>query len=197
MKKLAFLLLLLALGELRIHAQGAGGTIQFQNWNTSPIVIDPGIGGQTYVIGSSNAAVYGAGPGQVNVDLYVALASAPSVFYLAGTTINSGSTSSLFLGTFHGGSPYYIPSTVDGGAFTQNTVIDYYCTAQTQNGIYSGTSAVGTGYTLAGGSTTPALTFNDGTAGQLSGFIIGVPEPSTLAIGGLGALAALLYRRRK
>jgi hypothetical protein len=191
MKKLAILSLLLTLGQLNIHAQG---TFQFQNSASFPLLVNDG-GSENYVIGTSNAAALGAGPGQVNVQLYVALASAPTQFFLAGTTTNSGSTSSLFLGTFHGGSPYSIPSTLDGGAFTQGTVIDYYFTAQAQGGAW-GESAIGTGYTLAGGSGTPQATFGTGPS-QISGFILGVPEPSTLAISGLGALAALLYRRRK
>lgn len=197
MKKLAFLLLLASLGQRNIQAQGVG-TFQFNNSSTFPILIDPDIGGQTYVIGTSNAMPYGAGPGKVAVQLYVALASAPNQFFLAGMTTNSGSMSPAFLGTFHGGNPYTIPSTLDGGAFTQGTVIDYYFTAESSDGAgpYVGTSATGAGYVLAGGVTTPAVTFGTGT-GQIPGFIIGVPEPSTLAIGGLGALAALLYRRRK
>jgi hypothetical protein len=192
MKKLAFLLLLATLGQLNTHAQG---TFQFQNSSSFPILVNDGLS-PNYVIGTSNAAALGAGPGQVNVQLYVALASGPNQFFLAGTTTNSGSTSSLFLGTFHGGSPYSIPSTLDGGAFTQGTIIDYYFTAESSNENYTGISAIGTGYALGGGSTSPPPTF--GTAGgEIQGFIIGVPEPSTLAIGGLGALAALLYCRRK
>lgn len=197
MKKLAILTLAVALGGLSALGQG---TIAFQNSSTFPIKVATGSDAASLAaavtIGSSNAPA-GAGPGQVTVQLFVALASAPTTFFLAGTTTNSGSTTALFLGTFHGGSPYSIPTSVDGGAFAPSTTIDYYFTAESANGVYNGTSATGTGYVLSGGSTTPGATFGAGT-GQIGGFTLTpVPEPSVMILSGLGAAAMLLYRRKK
>jgi len=180
----------------------AQGTIQFQNASTFPIKVATGTDAASLaaatVIGSNATSVsLGAGLGQVNVQMYVSLASAPTQFFLAGSTTNSGSTLSSFQGTFHGGNPYTIPASVDGGLFQQGTTIDYYFAAQTQNGIYSGTSAIGTGYVLAGGATSPGVTFGS-TGGLIPGFTItAVPEPSTIILSGLGAAAMLLYRRKK
>jgi hypothetical protein len=200
MKKLAILTLVATLGGLSALAQG---TIQFQNSSSFPVKIatgtDAGSLASAFTIGSTQAAALGAGPGQVNINMFVALASAPSTFFLAGSTTNSGSTSALFLGTFHGGSPYSIPASIDGGAFTQGTVIDYYFTATTATGAV-GTSSIGTGYALSGGASSPGATFGSG-AGQIGagGFTLvsSVPEPSIMALSGLGAAALLLYRRKK
>jgi hypothetical protein len=197
MKKLAILTLAVALGGLSALAQG---TIQFQNSSSFQIKVATGSDAASLAaavpVGSSTAPA-DAGPGKVNVQLFVALASAPTQFFLAGTTTNSGSTAALFLGTFHGGSPYSIPASIDGGAFTQGTVIDYYFTAESQSGVYNGTSATGTGYALSGGSGTPPATFGTAT-GEIGGFTLTpVPEPSVMILSGLGAAAMLLYRRKK
>jgi hypothetical protein len=195
MRKLAFVLLVISIGGLNTHAQG---TIQFQNSSAFPVTIGHGGSSQTPVGTNAQSESLGAGPGQVTIDLYVALASAPNMFFLAGTTTNSGSTSPLFQGTFHGGSPYSIPSNVDGSAFLQGTTVDYYFTAETASGIW-GQSATGTGYMLGGGSGTPPATFGTGP-GQISSgipIIILSPEPSTVTIGFLGAAALFFYRRNK
>jgi len=52
-----------------------------------------------------------------------------------------------------------------------------------------------------GGGLTPAGTIFGAGAGQVSGFVLGrldpVPEPSTMALAGLGAAALVIFRRRK
>lgn len=196
MRKLAFVLLLISLGGQNTRAQG---TIQFQNSASFPVTIGYWDGPLTPVGTNTQSEALGAGPGEVTIQLFVALASAPSEFFLAGTTTNSGSSSALFQGTFHGGSPYSIPASIDGGAFVQGTTIDYYFTAIAGGPYFAmGTSAIGTGYTLSGGSTTPPVTFGTGS-GQITGLPIVIlsPEPSTVALGVTGAAAMLLWCRKR
>jgi hypothetical protein len=65
-----------------------------------------------------------------------------------------------------------------------------------QGGGYSATVEA-QNITASTGVATPPAVFGAG-AGQISGFTItSVPEPSTIALGGLGAAALLLFRRRK
>jgi hypothetical protein len=121
-------------------------------------------------------------------------------------TTNSSSTVALFVGTFNGGNPYTItPSTPNAqvafmyAAWSISTGALTYDAAKLAPTGYIGESAVGQNYTLGGFGSPPSLpgaTFGAG-AGQISGFTLTpVPEPSTLALGLLGA-AALLMRRRK
>ncbi|HZQ48262.1 MAG TPA: hypothetical protein VFC07_14695, partial [Verrucomicrobiae bacterium] len=88
MKKLAILVSAVVLGGLSVMAQG---TIQFQNASTFPIKVATGTDAASLaaatVIGSNATSVsLGAGLGQVNVQMYVSLASAPTQFFLAGST---------------------------------------------------------------------------------------------------------------
>lgn len=206
MKKFAFVLSVICLGGLNVHAQG---TIQFNNSGTFPILITSGtdaasLAAATPIGTNPTSEALGGGPGQVTIDMYIALASAPTQYFLAGTTTNSASSLSSFQGTFHGGNPYTIPSTLDGGAFIPGATIDYYFTAISSSsgplGPLGGVSATGTGYVLAGGATSPSVTFGTST-GLIPGFTISpitfTPEPSTLAIGALGLAVAILYRRRR
>jgi len=198
MKKLVILTLVAALGGLSALAQG---TIQFQNASTFQLKIAAGtdsasLAAATAVGTNPQSEALGGGPGQVTVDMFLSLASNPSVFFLAGTTSNSASALASFQGTFHGGNPYTIPAALDGGAFGAGTTVDYYFTAATASGAV-GTSATGTGYVLGGGSVLPGSTFGAG-AGLIGGFTIApVPEPSIMILSGLGAAAMLLYRRKK
>ncbi len=125
---------------------------------------------------------------------------------MVGLTTNSASTVALFLGTFNGGNPYTItPSTPNAqisymfAAWSISTGALTYPAALLASTGYTGQSAIGQNYTLGGFGTPPSLpgpTFGTG-AGQIQGFTLNpVPEPSTIALGLLGA-AALLFRRRK
>jgi hypothetical protein len=125
---------------------------------------------------------------------------------MVAMTTNSASTVALFVGTFNGGNPYTItPSTPNAqvafmfAAWSISTGALTYDAAKLASTGYTGQSAIGQNYTLGGFGSPPSLpgaTFGAG-AGQISGFTLTpVPEPSTIALGLLGA-AALLMRRRK
>jgi hypothetical protein len=125
---------------------------------------------------------------------------------MVGMVTNSASTVPLFVGTFNGGNPYTItPSTPNAqiafafAAWSISTGALTYDAAKLATTGYTGESAVAQGYTLGGFRSPPSLpgpTFGAG-AGQVNGLLLTpVPEPSTLALGLLGA-AALLMRRRK
>jgi len=128
---------------------------------------------------------------------------------MVGLTTNSASTLPIFLGTFNGGNPF----TVVG--HPQNEVVSFafaawsissgamtWQEAQTAVTGGGGVSAIGQGYTLAGGATPPAATFGTPTAAQpwlIPGITIAyhVPEPTPLVLGFAGAAALWMFRRRK
>jgi|ERR1041385_2954656 hypothetical protein len=65
--------------------------------------------------------------------------------------------------------------------------------------VWAGHSFVAEGVQLGGGLIPPGTIFGAGT-GQVPGFTLGainVPEPSTIALAGLGAAAVVIFRRRK
>src|SRR5581483_12137617 len=118
MKKLIILLSIITLAALPSMAQP--GTFGFSNFYNYPIKIALGTDAASLaaatVIGTNATSVsLGAGPGQVTVQLYIALDgtvpqfsdpfSPPANFFLAGTTSNSTSLSPVAQGVFHGGNP--------------------------------------------------------------------------------------------
>jgi len=72
-----------------------------------------------------------------------------------------------------------------------------YAAALAAAGSETGLSALGF-FTPGSGGSSPAAQAFGSSAGQVTAFSIApVPEPTTLALGGLGAAALLLFRRRK
>jgi len=198
MKKLAtlFAMIVVSLGTAL-----AQGTIDFHNPNTSPLRVQDAAGNVTTV----GAAGSPLAQGSVRVGLFLGPATATSWAQMTMITFitNSSSTLPLFVGTFNGGVPYTVAGhpqnevtsfafaawSISSGALT-------YADAIASGQGYAGLSAIGQNYVLGGGATSPALTFGSGP-GQIQGFtLVPVPEPSTIALGLLGA-AALFLRRRK
>jgi len=201
MKKLATLFAMTAVG---LGSAWAQGTIDFHNPNTFPLRVTDAAGNTT-TVGSTGSPL---GPASVRVGLFTGPNGSTSIGQMAmvGMTTNSASTVALFVGTFNGGNPYTItPSTPNAqvafmfAAWSISTGALTYDAALIASTGYAGASAIGQNYTLGGFGSPPSLpgaTFGAG-AGQISGFTLTpVPEPSTLALGLLGA-AALLMRRRK
>jgi hypothetical protein len=196
MKKLATLF---AMVVVNLGTALAQGTIDFHNPNTFPLRVADA-GGTVTTVGAAGSPL---GPASVRVGLFIGTGSTIGTLTMVGMTTNSSSTLPLFVGTFNGGNPYTI------AGHPQNEVVNFafaawsissgaltYADAIASGIGYAGNSTIGVGYTLAGGATTPALTFGNGAA-QVQGFQLNpVPEPSTIALGLLGA-AALFLRRRK
>jgi hypothetical protein len=206
MKKLAILISTVALGTLSAFAQG---NIAFANTGTGqPLMISalPNGSGATPLGTNAQSVALGAGPGQVQVRLYVGTNGNAATFdpitalptsglVLVGTVNNLTSTASGAQGGFSGGNPFPLPAPFDGSFQVQ-----FYYWAGNLNGVnptHIGHSALITGYNLAVGAAPVNPTF--GTAGPTTpGFtLVPIPEPSTFALCGLGAAALLLFRRRK
>jgi hypothetical protein len=203
MKTLSYLIFVLALSPLFVRGQA---TIAFANQGTSQLIYIDGSGlglGTTPIGPNSNSIALGAGPGQVVFQLWMATNGAPvnlgppvETFapvgmVLVGTVTNSTSTNPLAQGIFNGGNPYTLPAPFDG-----SFQVEFVYYAHTLNGLFSGRSALATGYTPAISPSPITPTFGTG-ANQVLGFTLGVPEPSTFALGGLGAAMLLLRWRKK
>jgi hypothetical protein len=200
MKKLLTIVSALAVSATGLLAQG---TIDFHTSNTQPLkVIDPTQ--TTSTVNASGSPLQGA---SVRVALLVRPAGGS--FIQVGMVTNSASTSSLFLGTFNGGTSYALPT--QAGFATGNTVdvefaawsistgaLDYTSAlAATTGYVTKGPLQVLTGYSLGGGAVTPGIIFGSG-ANQLQSLVLTqVPEPSTLALGALGVASLAFFRRRK
>jgi len=199
MKKLAITLSLAVIGTMSAFSQG---TIDFIGGSAYPITIATSTSGTATKIGAANATsvALGAGGGQVTVEIFVGTSTGN--FLLAGITTNFSATLGLDQGAFSGNTQYTLgsnpgTSTNTFAAYTQGTTVDFYYYAYTANGLYTGESPTETGYSLGGGVTSPSATFGT-SAGEVDGFeMLPTPEPSTIALGGLGAAALLLFRRRK
>jgi len=197
MKKLATLFAMIVVGLGTALAQG---TIDFRNSNTFPLQVKDAAGNVT-TVGSSTGPL---GPASVRVGLFIATTPVTSILQMTmvGLTTNSPSTLPLFVGTFNGNSPFPVPGhpaaevvSFAFAAWSITTGALTYQAALTAPTGYIGTSAIGQNYAL-GGAAPPAITFGTGP-GQIQGFTLNpVPEPSTIALGLLGA-AALFLRRRK
>jgi len=196
MKKIALALSVASLGAISAMAQG---NFVFQNSSAFPVKVATGtdaasLAGAT-VIGTANTTLTGP---QVKIELFVALDGTPTASLESGTpvgtTMMSGSSAASFQGKFAGGNPFPVPG------FDGSKPIEYAFYGVSLDGKYGGWSAVGTGYNLATGVALPAQSFGTGT-GQIGGWTLAplgaVPEPSTLALGGLGAAALMFLRRRK
>jgi len=204
MKKLTTLLSVIVVGVGSVWGQG---TIAFNNSNQYPLRVRDGAGNVTTV----GAAGSPLGTASVRVALFVGPNGSTSLSQMTqvGMVTNSSSAIPLFQGTFNGGNPYTItPSTPNSqvafafAAWSISTGVltyDPVAIVNSGQGYYTPAASFGQNYTLGGFGSPPSLpgdTFGTG-AGQLSGLLlVPVPEPSTIALGLLGA-AALLIRRRK
>jgi len=198
MKKIALVLSVASLGAISAMAQGS---FVFQNSSAFPVKVATGTDAASLaaatVIGTANTTLTGP---MVKIELFVAADTTATATLESGTPVAtvlmSGSSAASFQGKFAGGNPFTLPAPYDGSG-----KIEYAFYGVSLDGKYGGWSAVGTGYTPSTGTTLPGATFGTG-AGQIGGWTLtplgtGTPEPTTLALGGLGAAALMFLRRRK
>jgi hypothetical protein len=184
------------------------GVLDAINNGTSALIyVDDSVhnGGVPVLIGTpAVAAGYsGAGPGEVSIFFYAAangtsLSLLESSQSLVATTVNSSSTLAIAQGTINLGT-LKLPNAPEFNGTSQIEVIAYAATA----GGLTGWSSEATGLTPSIGIQPPTFLFGS-DPDQISSFeltstspLMPIPEPSTLALGGLGAAALLAFRRRK
>jgi hypothetical protein len=204
MKKLFVLTSILALGALSSFAQGY---ISAVNTTVNPVLIQDTTG--TIHVGAVNigkpatAAGFGtgAGPGAVTFSLYAAvngasLSTLESAQSLVATVQNSSSGLANAQGLINT-STIQLPTSA--GVFDGTSQIEVIWYGVTGDGKYAGWSNEGTGITPATGTgLAPAIW---GASPLITSMtlvnVVATPEPATIALGGLGAAALLLFRRRK
>jgi hypothetical protein len=110
-----------------------------------------------------------------------------------GTIVGTGNVAGNGFAALVGGTTYV----VEVAAWTKADGANYAAAIAADPSDFAGLSGLGS-VTAESGQNTPPQLFGTG-AGQLGGFeMVGVtPEPTTLALGGLGAAALLMFRRRK
>jgi hypothetical protein len=205
MKKLTIITSLVAMTTLGSMAQGI---FSAQTGSTTIFITvsDPNIaGGAATKIGSpANAAGFsGVGPGQVTFQSYIGtdgeslaalLASTP--FYTTTVTNSGNANLSTAQGTAALGNPFTLPNVpgVNDGTKKVEVVFTAIGTEIGLNPVYMATTSIAD---LTPGTTIAQALFGSG-AGQIASFnLVSVPEPTTMALGGLGAAALLYFRRRK
>ena len=170
----------------------AQGTVVFANNGNTKITIN----GVTMPHGSAN--------GGYKFGLYMgAVGSTDAQLVLVATALNSP----VVDGVFNGGSAHVLPSGYASGTQYAFQIRGWSGNdgASYEQAIVSGDAALlagvsADGLVTPGGGPNPAAALFGTAAGQVQGFDIcylDCPEPSTLALGGLGAAAMLLFRRRK
>jgi len=206
MKKLATLFAMVAVSLGNAWAQGQ---IDFHNPGGAtgyPMQVRDASGNVTTV----GAAGSPLAQGSVRVGLFIGPSGSTSLSQMTSITTITNSTLAVpaFFGTFNGGTSFPVPG------FAPNTTVSFafaawsistgaltYDAAKLATTGYIGESAIGQNYTLGGFGTPPSIpaaTFGT-LPGQIQGFTlspVAVPEPSTIALGLLGA-SALFLRRRK
>jgi len=206
MKKLFVLTTILALGAISTFAQGlinAGN----QGTTTAIQVQNPNINsGVAVKIGTPASALFGTavGKGAVTIAMYAAVnGSSTAVLESSQSLIYSGLNSASGLagnqGTWVAGAnsasfPLPTAAGMDGSA-----PVEFALYGSAADGSYTGWSNVGvtTPTTTAAASTgTLPISIYGGT-GITTFILVPAPEPATIALGGLGAAALLLFRRRK
>jgi hypothetical protein len=202
MKKLFILTSVLALGAISAMAQGViSGANAGSGVNLT--LSSPSINGGAAVTAGKPATAAGfgsgAGPGAITVTYYAAanntaLGTLESAGSIVATALNSSSSLAGAQGTINEAN-ITLPN---GSAFNGSSAIEVIAYGLTADGLYGGFSTEATGITPATGSQTVPAIFGTGliTSFNLTPLVTS-PEPSTIALGGLGAAALLMFRRRK
>jgi len=129
-------------------------------------------------------------PGTFTAELYYALGAVSSGFTALPSTITAYDASGD--GYFQGGT-----ATIPG--YSSGAVsFEIFATGTYNSVVYSGFSAPFTESTIASSLSSPLTSFGDNGPGMPNFSVLApVPEPTTLALAGLGGLASLVAIRRK
>jgi hypothetical protein len=198
MKKL---LVTTALCVITVASAMAQGRINFVNSSATGIRISNNADGSaSLLLGTASTATFGIGPASTRVQLFAGLSSGSLAPVLIGSTFNltsvtnSGSLIATAQGTFSGGANLQL------AGFDGTAPVFLRFTATSINGLYAGVSPI-IQVNLATGSTPSTTVFVAGAQGTASTWngitMTPVPEPSSMALAGLGAASLLIFRRRK
>jgi hypothetical protein len=175
----------------------AQGTITWNNSNSTatsgtPAIFGNGPNAGTRVTGTAGQYEYG---------LYVGAIGDTSISQMTLVSTYLNSSAAAFAGFISGGA-VTLPSGFPDGTAIADIVAgwtaadghDYLSAIEANPADFQGLSAIG--------SVTPnnpnGQVFGHTIAGQITGLTLtSAPEPTTIALGGLGAAALLLFRRKK
>jgi hypothetical protein len=198
MKKILVTTAICLIGATTMMAQGR---IAFANNSLSPLRIqNDGInGGASVILGTASTPLFGFGPASTQIRLFAGLTSTSLSPVLIGTTavadqqfvLNTSSGIGAAQGTFTGGANLAL------AGFDGTAPVFLQFTATGPNG-YSGISPI-IQVNLATGATPSTAVFGAvaGPNTWSSVTLTVVPEPSSMALAGLGAAALMIFRRRK
>lgn len=203
MKKILVTTAICLIGAASMMAQGR---INFANTSATAIRINEGTaaapGANLRILGTASTAIFGIGPLSTRVTLFAGLTADSLTPVLIGTSLpygtftsvtNSGNTAlAAAQGTFPGGSNLGLQG-YDGTA-----PVYLRMEARSINGIYVGISPVIQVNLATGAATATTLFSATPNANQWNGITMyAVPEPTSMALAGLGAASLLIFRRRK
>jgi hypothetical protein len=200
MKKILLTTAICLIGAASIMAQGR---IAFANTSQSRLMVqNPDInGGVAVVLGSASTPLFGFGPASMEIRLFAGLTSTSLSPVLIGTAadqqfvLNTSSGLAAAQGTFAGGNPLALAG-FDGSA---PVFLRFTATGIGAAAGYAATSTI-IQVNLATGAAPSTPVFGATASGSLwngVGNIVLIPEPSSMALAGLGAASLLLFRRRK
>jgi hypothetical protein len=197
MKKLLVTTAICLIGVSSMMAQGR---INFNNTSASPIRISANQDGSaSVVLGTASTAAFGFGPASAQIRLFAGLTSTSLAPVLIGSganlefVLNTANTAlAAVQGTFPGGSNLGL------AGYDGNAPVFLQFIASTADNSYRGVSSIIQVNLATGLATATAVFGPNATASTWNGVTMTpVPEPSSMALAGLGAAALVLFRRRK
>jgi len=207
MKKTIVSTLLCLVTAVSVMAQGR---VNFAPTSATPVRISAnGDGSGAVVLGTASTAAFGIGPASARIQLYASANSADLALssvaafqsltpVLIGTganltsvTNNAGTIASA-QGTFAGGNPLPIPGNT-------GTPLFFRFTASSINGLYAGLSGIiAVTPTISPAAAGAMFATGADTANTWGGItMVPVPEPTSIALAGIGAASLVIFRRRK